>query len=186
MVGHRSVSWLYVLILWWQVSARPLGITVKTITWHDDVIKWNHFPRYWPFVRGIHRSPVNSPHKGQWRRALIFYLICVRINGWVNNGEAGDLRRYRARYDVIVMRQVSARPLGITVKTITWSVCEGPRQRTTYNDCHIVDYCVIPRTSLKQPLFALVLYFNHLMLLSGYFLLVHFSRAISSITPITL
>ena len=23
---------------------------------HDDVIKWKHFPRYWPFVRGIHRS----------------------------------------------------------------------------------------------------------------------------------
>ena len=33
-------------------------------TWHDDVIKWKHFPRYWPFVGGIHRSPVNSPHKG--------------------------------------------------------------------------------------------------------------------------
>ena len=32
---------------------------------HDDVIKWKHFPRYWPFVRGIHPSPVNSPHKGQ-------------------------------------------------------------------------------------------------------------------------
>ena len=30
---------------------------------HDDVIKWKHFSRYWPFVRGIRRSPVNSPHK---------------------------------------------------------------------------------------------------------------------------
>ena len=70
---------------------------------HDDVIKWKHFPRYWPFVRGIHRSPVNSPHKGQWRVALMFTLICARINGWVNNREAGDLRRYRAHYDVIVM-----------------------------------------------------------------------------------
>ena len=71
---------------------------------HDDVVKWKYFPRYWPFVRGIHRSPVNSPHKGQWRGALMFTLICTRINGWVNNGEAGDLRRYRAHYDVIVMR----------------------------------------------------------------------------------
>ena len=44
---------------------------------HDDVIKWKHFPRYWPFVRGIHRSPGNSPHKGQWRGALMFSLICV-------------------------------------------------------------------------------------------------------------
>ena len=30
---------------------------------HDDVIKWKHFPHYWPFVRGIHRSPVNSPQR---------------------------------------------------------------------------------------------------------------------------
>ena len=44
---------------------------------HDDVIKWKHFPRYWPFVRGIHRSPVNSPHKGQWRGALMFSLMCA-------------------------------------------------------------------------------------------------------------
>ena len=56
---------------------------------HDDVIKWKHFPRYWPFVRGIHRSPVNSPHKGQWRGALMFSLICVWINGWENNRELG-------------------------------------------------------------------------------------------------
>ena len=42
---------------------------------HDDVIKWKHFPRYWPFVWGIHRSPVNSPHKGQRRGALMFSLI---------------------------------------------------------------------------------------------------------------
>ena len=72
-------------------------------TYHDDVIKWKHFPRNWPFVRGIHRSPVNSPHKGQWRAALMFTLICVWINGWVNNCEAGDLRRYYAHYGVTVM-----------------------------------------------------------------------------------
>ena len=75
---------------------------------HDDVIKWKHFPRNWPFVRGIHRSPVNSPHKGQWRGALIFPLICVWINGWVNNRKAGDLRRYCTHYDVIVMYTANA------------------------------------------------------------------------------
>ena len=71
---------------------------------NDDFTEWKHFPRYWPFVRGIHRSPVNSPHKGQWREALLFSLICVWINGWVNNREAGDLKRHRAHYDVIVMK----------------------------------------------------------------------------------
>ena len=72
-------------------------------SFHGDVIKWKHFLRYWSFVRGIHRSPGNSPHNGQWRGALMFSLICAWINGWVNNREAGDLRRYHAHYDVIVM-----------------------------------------------------------------------------------
>ena len=69
---------------------------------HDDVIKCKHFTRYWPIVWGIHWSPVNSPHKGQWRGALVFSLICARINDWASNREAGDLRRYRALYDVTV------------------------------------------------------------------------------------
>ena len=64
---------------------------------------WNHFPRCWPFVQGINRSPVNSPHKGQWRGVLMFSLMCAWTNDWVNNRDAGDLRRHRAHYDVIVM-----------------------------------------------------------------------------------
>ena len=55
---------------------------------HDDVIKWKHFSRYWPFVRGIHRSPVNSPHKGQWRGALMFSLICA-WHEWLNKHSWG-------------------------------------------------------------------------------------------------
>ena len=54
------------------------------------------------FLRGIHWSPVNSPRKGQWCGALMFSLIYVWINGWINNREAGDLRRYRTHYDIIV------------------------------------------------------------------------------------
>ena len=91
----------------WPRFMRPNGVTVSYHLWyrlhHDDVIKWKHFSRYLPFVRGIHRSPVNSPHKGQWRGALMFSLFCVWINGWINSREAGDLRRYRAHYDVTVM-----------------------------------------------------------------------------------
>ena len=70
---------------------------------HDDVIKWKHFSRYWPFVWGIHRSPVNSHHKGQRRGALIFFLIGAWTKGWVNNRDAGDLRYHRTHYDVTVM-----------------------------------------------------------------------------------
>ena len=84
--------------LWEDADQQVYGICL-----YDDVIKWEHFPRYWPFVRGIHRSPMNFHNKGQWRRALMFSLIGAWINAWVNNRKADDLRRHRAHYDVIVM-----------------------------------------------------------------------------------
>ena len=41
---------------------------------YDDVIKWKHFPRYWPFLRRNHRSPVNSPTKANDAELWFFYL----------------------------------------------------------------------------------------------------------------
>ena len=70
---------------------------------HDDAIKWKHFPRHWPFVRGIHRSAVNPPHKGQWRGALMFSLMRAWTDGWANHRDAGDLRHHRAHYAVTLM-----------------------------------------------------------------------------------
>ena len=70
---------------------------------HDVVIKWKPFPRHWPIVRGIHQSLVNSPHKGQWRGALVFSLICAWTNGWINHWDAGYLWRHRAHYDGTVI-----------------------------------------------------------------------------------
>ena len=65
---------------------------------------FNKFWRPSPWWRHqIPPVPVNSPHKGQWRGALMFSVIWVWINGWVNNREAGDLRRHRGHYDVNVM-----------------------------------------------------------------------------------
>ena len=48
-------------------------------------------------------GPVNYSHNGQWRGPLMFSLICVWINDWVNNREAGDLKHHRGHYDVSVM-----------------------------------------------------------------------------------
>ena len=74
---------------------------VVVLSIHDDVIKWKHCPRYWPFVRGIHRSPVNSLNKGQWRGALMFSLICVLIKrlskqswGWWSKTPTRSLWRH--------------------------------------------------------------------------------------------
>ena len=70
---------------------------------NDDVIKWKHFPCYWPFVRGIHRSPVNSPSQMPVTRGFDVSLICAWTKAWVNNRYADDLRRHYAHYDVTVM-----------------------------------------------------------------------------------
>ena len=53
---HNDV---FMMIFHRKQRVRTLQVT------HDDVIKSKHCPCYWPFVRGIHRLPVNSPHKGQ-------------------------------------------------------------------------------------------------------------------------
>ena len=92
---------------------------VVTCSGHDDVIRWKHFPRHWPFAPVIHRSPVNSPHKGQWRGALMFPLVCAWINSWENNREAGDLRRHGAHYDVISMAQTC---LCLAAVCLEWSL----------------------------------------------------------------
>ena len=75
-----------------------------------------------PFVRGIHRSSVNSPHKDQWRGALMFSLICAKTNGWVNYREADDLWRHCANYDVTVMKRSAA---SACWEAETMSVCGG-------------------------------------------------------------
>ena len=79
----------------------PTKLMIPCDSCRSDEIKRKQFPRYWPFVCGIHRWPVNSPHKGQWRGALMFSLICAGINGLVNHRGAGDLRRHRAHYDSV-------------------------------------------------------------------------------------
>ena len=92
-----------------EVGTRHCHQTLFAMLRYPTVAWWRHqmetFPRYWPCVRGIHRSPVNYPHKGQWREALMLSLISAWINGWVNNREAGDFRRHRAHYDVTVMHR---------------------------------------------------------------------------------
>ena len=61
----------------------------------------NIFPRYWPFVRGIHRSPVNSPHKGQWRGTCMFSLGQI----WYENGNQAS-RKYTLYSSPIQLKKV--------------------------------------------------------------------------------
>ena len=97
--GHSlHISWrrthllhLYFLFPWWRNQMETCSASLAFVR---GIVRR---------LRGIHRSPVNSPHTDQWRGALMFSLICAWTDSWVNNQDAGDLRRHRAHYDVTVM-----------------------------------------------------------------------------------
>ena len=141
---------------------------------HDDVIKWEYLQGYWPFVRGNHRWPVNSPHRGRWRRALMFSLICAWINAWVNNRAAGDLRSHRAHYDATVMISSSSllttwvqTNMHFIIQSITWAdidieanAASPPRDHSGYRlsqwgttlHCYVVSHWLIPYPEWAQPM----------------------------------
>ena len=80
----------------------------RSIKWtHGAVINWNIFHVTRPFVRGIHLTPVDSPHKGQRRAALMFSFIYGWVNGWAYNRDAGALRHHRAHFDVKIQIHVA-------------------------------------------------------------------------------
>ena len=85
----------------WETFVRNLNSRLACNSWWRQQMET--FSALLALRAGNHRSPVNSPHEGQWRGDLMFSLICARINSWVNNREAGDWKRHRAHYDVTVM-----------------------------------------------------------------------------------
>ena len=91
----------------------------------------------------------NSPHKGQWRGALMFSLICIRINGWVNNREAGDLIRHRGHYVVLVMTRNDFHcPGHLSVEKLT--TCSA-WQQIKYQHSALLTFCEGATGFLPQP-----------------------------------
>ena len=64
--------------------------------WRHDVVTWKHVPHYWPFVRGIHRSSVDSLTKRQLCIVFIFPLLLSWTIIKTASRVAGDLRRHDA------------------------------------------------------------------------------------------
>ena len=63
-------------------------VVLNGLPLHNDVIKWKHFTHYWPFVRGIHRWPVNSQHKWPVTRNFDVFFD-VRLDRWLSNQSWG-------------------------------------------------------------------------------------------------
>ena len=108
-VFKNRLKWIHIVLpcnIWCTVESS--GLALLQNSW------WRHqmetFSALLALCAGNSPVPVISPHKGQWRGILMFSLICAWINDWVNNREAGDLRRHHGYHDVIVMLAVSCKP----------------------------------------------------------------------------
>ena len=64
---------------------------------HDDVMKWKQFPRYWPFVWGIHR-PVEFPTQRPVTRSFDVF------------------------FDLRLNKRLSKQPWGWWFETLSWSL----------------------------------------------------------------
>ena len=138
-----NVVHLYPFFQFWFISVLFVK-EASVLDSHDDVIKLKHFPRYWPFVRGIYRSSVNSPRKDQWIGDLICSLICAWINSWVNNRDVGDLRRHRARYDVSVMAIISdTRHQHTRARKLEFNIHVGDHHQLTMTVATFVDFVFV-------------------------------------------
>ena len=115
---------VYISLWLWESK---ISVYTRESAWHMMKYIYMHIiaSTWWPhqmetfstllaFCAGNHRSPVNSPHKGQWRRVLMFSLICAWTNSWANNGDTSDLRCHRAHYDVTVMHLINKSFMWIT------------------------------------------------------------------------
>ena len=115
---------------------------------HDDVINQETFSALLAICAGNQRSLVKSPHKSQWRGALIFSLFCAWINGWVNNREAGDLRHHRAHYNFIVMINVNVLEIS-RITCIVSYICFSYISHKYINDVVIVSQTLFDHFNKK-------------------------------------
>ena len=95
----------------WDVI-EPIKLFKDSI--HDDDIKWKHCPRG---HRWNHRANASDTELWCFLWSLILFSL-TRINGWVNNREAGDLRRHRTHCDVTVMWSVNSKVCWWTKKLV--------------------------------------------------------------------
>ena len=116
------------LQLGWQQNEMSIIFKLrrKNRSWNGPNVAHNQMETFSAFLT---ICAGNSPHKGQWRGALMFSLIYAWINGWVNNREAGELRRHRAHYDVTVMRTSDL------ISSVFWRICWriGKTSSSTFN-----------------------------------------------------
>ena len=121
---------------WYEGIMTSNCLTLLALQWNRNVVYWcpwwrhqmETFSALLAICAGNSPVTVDSPHKGQWRGVSMFVLIWAWINGWVNNGEAGDLRCHHAHYDVTLMHWLHWK-LSLTAISLKWhfcnSVCEG-------------------------------------------------------------
>ena len=101
-IWNINISFILITTIFdiWIQPLFPFSLNLANTWWRHQM---ETFSTLLAICAGNLLVKVNSPHKGQGRRALMFFFICIWINGWVNNREAGDFRHYGAHYDITLI-----------------------------------------------------------------------------------
>ena len=94
-VCHFGSCLIIINVSWWRHQMEKFSALMAICV--------GNTPGTVKFPAQMASNAASDASEDQWRGALMFPFICVWINGWVNNREVGDLRRYRGHYDVTVM-----------------------------------------------------------------------------------
>ena len=108
---------------------------------HDDVIKWKHFPRYWPLVRGIHRPRWIPRTKASDAELWCFLHLNKRLSkqswGWWFETPSCSLWRHMT----IIVKKISHAVDGDNI----WKHYE-----IFWEKLHIVFWCLIGTKPCKN------------------------------------
>ena len=60
------------------------GVLYVCISFMAYMTSWKGFPHYWPFVKGIHWSPMDSPNKERTSNAIVYVFFGVNSDNLPN------------------------------------------------------------------------------------------------------
>ena len=134
----RNINYKFVEV-WYDTCIHIFGDAY----WYDDVIKWEHFPRYWPFVRGIHRSGEFPSQRPVMRNFDVFFDRCLN-----KRSSKQSRRRWLATSSLSLWRHCNGRWGNRMIATVSVNGTAGIRVKSD-DKYSLLMHCIKIKSPVK-------------------------------------